>query len=183
MTVCLATVSCGVLDELNPRMHFGTRPELPAGVKVAQDFERGGDGFALDIPEAFERFNACFDDVRVSLADSGQLRMSETERELYAMLCSEAAGNGWVPGNRRDEALLLNELAIKATRCVRDRGWDFPDPVPERHGRFLEIADPQAPDVVPDDEGAAMALLRDVDECNDEHAIDWSDWVIENLRN
>lgn len=184
MVAALAGLSaCGVVEQLNPQRHFGSRPELPAGVDVPQDFERGADGFATDIPAAFERYYACIDDVEVALGDPGLDSIPEAERDLYALLCSEAAGNGWSPGNRPDEARTLNEQAIAATRCVRDRGWDYPDPRPEQHGRFVEVADPSDPDVVPENPAGAQALSRDVAECLEANAIDWSEWVIENPRN
>lgn len=178
--VLLTVTACGVLDELNPQMHFGSRAELPDGVEVPQDFEREADGFAVDIPQAFERYYACIDDVGQALGDPGLDNLSDTERELYALLCSEAAGNGWSPGNRPDEARLLNEHALETTRCIRERGWDYPDPRPEQHGRFLEVEDPAVSEVT---DIEAEPLSRDVAECMDEHAIDWSEWVIENPRN
>lgn len=182
MALVIAATACGVFEELDPRLRFGTVPELPEGIDVPQDFERGGDGFALDIPQAFERFNECYDSVRLDAAAKGAADLGE-DKELFAMLCSQAAGNGWFPGNRPDEARLLNEQAITATECIRERGWDYPDPVPERFGRFLEVEDPAAPGVKPDDVGQARQLADDVASCLDENVIDWSQWVIENPRN
>ncbi len=179
---CLVLSACGAFDELDPRLHFGTPPELPPGVAVPQDFERGGDGFATDIPAAFERFDACLEDVRVALADANLTHTYSADREMYAMLCSEAAGNGWSPGNRPDEVRLLNEQAINTTRCLQDRGWDYPDPVPESLGRFLEVHDPMAPGIVTEIEAQAVALIQDVADCVDEHAIVWSEWIIANPR-
>lgn len=180
--VVLVAGACAVTEGLDPQRHFGTQPTLPQEVSVPQDFRREADGFANDIPAAFDRYYACVDDVGEALGDPGLATMAPDDRQLYALLCSEAAGNGWEPGNRRDEARLLNQQALDTTHCLRDLGWDYPDPVPERHGRYLEVMAPGATGLDTEDPSLTSVLVRDVSRCMEDHAVDWSAWVIENPR-
>lgn len=171
----------------------GSALTLPTGVVVDQGFERDEMGMAVDPDSAQVRFEGCMRDsgyplddpeVESYLADREKGR-DEVDWDLERVLttCSQAAGTGWGPGNRPDEVAALNEAALNQTECVRERGWEVPDPVPEPFDRFLRFDAETVFEMVPDDAESARQFIADVEECFNRYAIDWDAWRRENPRN
>lgn len=162
---------------------------LPPNVELETGFERGPDGLALDMEAADQRLNDCLDQVGYSIRDISfdetMARMAEEQNfRMLMTVCQEAAGTGWGPGNQPDEVEALNHQARETTRCVRDRGWDVADPVPEEFGRFLRFNADSAFGLSPaEGEEGFEEYGRDMTECVELHSIDWRVWVQENPRN
>lgn len=77
---------------------------------------------------------------------------------------------------------VLNLQAIDTTECVREAGWNFPDPVPEEHGLFLQFDAAAIPRVAPKDPEEGRQFMTAVVTCFDSYAVDWEKWVRDNPR-
>lgn len=71
-----------------------------------------------------------------------------------------------------DERAEMTERSVRMTECMRQRGWDIPDPEPEPlFGEFL--MPPEIP--TPEDAEARAALQRDVEYCTQESGFDYAE--------
>lgn len=157
---------------------------LPPEVSVPQDFVRNPDGLAADMgPAADERYQRCMEDLGLEIRPPASPSALDTEYLKWDMLCAEAAGTGWAPGNRPDEVDVLNQQAEATTSCVRSKGWDYVDPTLEPWGRFYRFDSDALKSLVPDNPDAASTFISDVRTCVDAYAIDWDEWVREHPRN
>lgn len=180
----LAMVACTGNGEGRPP------PTLPAAAAVADDFERDVLGFAEDREAAEVRFQECMENAGYPVAhldidEYMALGQDEANQDfrLLDMLCHQAAGTGWGPGNRPDEVAVLNQQAWNTTECVREHGWEFPDPIEEEFGRFLRFAGARADEFAPTDIESAAQYKQDLGECFDQNAVDWDAWRRQNPRN
>lgn len=165
---------------------------LPAEVTVPADFERDHTGLAVDLEAAEERFYQCMEDAGYPVADlSVEDLMARNEdpsepqfREIHTA-CTEAAGTGWSPGNRPDEAAARNRQAWATTECVRAEGLEWPDPRPEPWERYLDFSFDQ--DILASATAATdreqSEVVSIVGRCVEDHAIDWEEWFTEHPRN
>ena len=67
-----------------------------------------------------------------------------------------------------EEAEAETEQAVSLVRCLRDRGWEVPDPEPSPIGDYLQP--PTLP--IPENREAAEAFMQDMTDCGEEAGIE-----------
>ncbi len=121
---------------------------------------------------AFAAFDECLDRAGYSPRPTATGPQSFSDELLAyqraAMRCSVESGIGEVDGDDPAEVQWANGIATGITECLRDGGWDVPDPVLEPLGRYL--VPPSG--VVSDDPVTQSEFNRDLQACAAHYGIE-----------
>lgn len=165
--LCLLS-ACTASDDAKVETSPSTFPE---GVSIpSYDFDRDEHGLAVDGDQALERYRSC-------VADNERFVEGTPLIELLEIKCHNAAGSAWSPGSTAEEIDALNKQAMDTTNCLREAGWDVPDPPLEKFGRFLQVNTRFVNDFAPENDSERQRYFNDVTACVNAHSVDWHDWV------
>lgn len=96
----------------------------------------------------------------------GSVRASQ-EFQQVDRRCIVSSGIGDVVGDSPEEIAEKDTQALTMTQCMRDRGWEMPDPVRDAIRGYLIPGSP----VVPIDADQQAVQLADLQECGEEAGI------------
>jgi hypothetical protein len=144
----------------------GTSGESEARVEPAKDVEPGA------VEDAFVEFNGCLRDEGIELpADDGNT-ITGPHPEMEAKHPGyEAAYEACIPiveavtgsfEQTPEEIARFQDFELALAKCMRGRGYDYPDP------QFDEAGNIQSPDEVPTLEVPVEQYTRDIEGCHEE---------------
>jgi hypothetical protein len=144
----------------------GTRGESEAGAEPAKDVEPGA------VEDAMVEFTGCLHDEGIELPADDGLTVTGPHPEMEAKHPGyEAAYEACIPiieavtgsfEQTLEEIARFRDFGLAVAKCMRGRGYDYPDP------QFDEAGNHQSPDEAPTLEVPVEQYERDLNGCADE---------------